>query len=255
MVKMINYLYDGSFDGLLTAVYENYYEEKAQGIFPEAAYQITIFTPSKTVRTDPILAEKVYSAIENKISASSLQHIYYAYLASEANMETKILKYLQLGFKLGPQIDDLHTHPDVLPIRQATRKVSFEVERFLGLLRFKDAGSFLYAVLEPDHNILLLLADHFADRLACERFIIHDRKRNLAVISNCKQWYLTDFTQDLDLSYSESENDYQELWKTYFTRIGIDNRKNQKLQNQFVPQRYRRNLIEFQPSYPSEKSE
>lgn len=255
MVKMINYLYDGSFDGLLTAVYESYYEEKAQGIFPEADYQFNIFIPSITIQTDLMKAEKVYRAIAKKISDSSLKQIYYAFLSNETEKETKILKYLQLGFKLGPQIDDLHAHPDVLPIRQATRKVSFEVERFLGFLRFKDAGSFLYAVLEPDHNILLLLADHFADRLACERFIIHDRKRGLAVIANCKQWYLTDFTQDMDLSCSESENDYQELWKTYFTRIGIENRKNKNLQAHFVPQRYRSNLIEFQSGPPSWKSE
>lgn len=243
---MINYLYDGSFDGLLSAIYASYYEEKAQGIYPEATYQINIFTPSKIVKTDPILSGKVYAAIEMKISGSSLKQIYYTFLSNEANRETNILNYLQLGFKLGSQIDNLHAHPDVLPIRQATRKVSFEVERFLGLLRFKDAGSFLYAALEPDHHILMLLADHFADRLACERFIIHDRKRNLAVISNCKKWYLTDFMQDMDLSYSESENYYQELWKTYFTRISIETRKNAKLQAHFIPQRYRHNLIEFQ---------
>ena len=36
---MIDYLYDGTFEGLLTCIYENYYTEKASGIFREEAYQ------------------------------------------------------------------------------------------------------------------------------------------------------------------------------------------------------------------------
>ncbi|UWG97702.1 TIGR03915 family putative DNA repair protein [Dehalobacter sp. DCM] len=246
---MIDYLYDGSFDGLLTAVYASYYEEKAQGIFPQAAYQNNFFVPSRTVETDLVKAEKVYHAIERKISDLSLKHIFYTYLSNEANKETKILNYLQLGFKLGRQIDDLHAQPEVLPIRQTARKVSFEAERFLGLLRFKDTGSFLYAVLEPDHHILILLADHFADRLAQERFIIHDRKRGLAVVSNCQDWYITDFPEEIGFTYSEQEKDYQELWRLYFSQISIENRKNKKLQTQFVPHRYRRHLTEFTTGY------
>ena len=32
-MSMIDYLYDGTFEGLLTCIYENYYTEKASGIF------------------------------------------------------------------------------------------------------------------------------------------------------------------------------------------------------------------------------
>ena len=38
-MSMIDYLYDGTFEGLLTCIYENYYTEKASGIFREEAYQ------------------------------------------------------------------------------------------------------------------------------------------------------------------------------------------------------------------------
>jgi len=244
----MDYLYDGSFDGLLTSIYYSYYEQRAQGIYPEASYQFNMFTPSTVIQSDPVLAARVYDAIDRKISVYSLMQIYYVYLSNNTAKENLILKYLQLGFQLGPKIDSIHSHPEVLPIRQTAKKVSFEAERFLGLLRFTDTRSYLYSALEPDHNILILLADHFADRLAGERFIIHDKKRSLAIICNKKDWYLSDFSEEAAIPDSETEQLYQELWAKYFTRISIENRKNKKLQSHFIPQRYRHNLVEFRKS-------
>ncbi|RNC28663.1 MAG: hypothetical protein AWM53_01323 [Candidatus Dichloromethanomonas elyunquensis] len=246
----MDYLYDGSFEGLLTAIYLNYYEEKALGIYPEANYQYAILTPYKVVQTDSLQAAKVYEAVENKISRETLRLIYYVYLSSHPRKENLILTYVELGFKLGAKIDGYHTHSDVFPIAATARKVSLETHRFLGLLRFSEAKGFLYAVFEPDHNILVLMAEHFSDRLAGENFIIHDRKRNLAVIYDQKEWVLTDFQVDKDFQITDSEAFYQGLWTAYFNHIAIDNRKNKKLQAHFIPQRYRHNLVEFVKSFP-----
>lgn len=245
----MDYLYDGSFDGLLTAIYQSYYEEKADGIYPVDNYQYSLLTASRQVATVPELAAKVYDAVERKISPQALRRVYYVYLANHPQKENLILKYLRLGFKLGPEVDSYHTHPAVLPVQELAKKVSFEAHRFYGLLRFAEARNYLYAALEPDHNILILLADHFADRLKQENFIIHDKKRNLAVIYDRKDWYLTDFPQEAKILISEQEAFYQELWTRYFTQIGIENRKNKRLQAHFVPQRYRHNLVEFTKSY------
>ncbi len=250
----MNYLYDGSFEGLLTAIYLNYYEDRAKGIYPENQYQLNLITPSRIVTTDLSLVAKVYDAIECKISPASLRHVFHVYLSNHPHKENLILNYLQLGFKLGPRLDSYHTHPDVLPVQEMSRKVSFEVHRFLGLLRFAEAGNYLYAVLEPDHHILILLADHFAERLAKENFIIHDRKRHQAIIHNQYEWYLTDFPADASIRITESEVYYQELWTKYFSRIGIESRRNHKLQSHFVPQRYRKNLVEFRNFHGSWKN-
>jgi hypothetical protein len=76
----MNYLYDGSFDGLLTAIYYSYYEEKADGIYPLDNYQYSLFTPSRVVQADHSLAGKVYEAAEKKISSEFLKQVYYVYL-------------------------------------------------------------------------------------------------------------------------------------------------------------------------------
>jgi probable DNA metabolism protein len=244
----MEYLYDGSLDGLLTCIYLNYYQEPAAGIYQQEYYHPTLMVDNILAVTDPVLAARVYEAIPAKISEDALNLIYHTYLSSAANKENLILRYLRLGFRMGPKINLYHSHPDVYPLQKAARQVTLEVHRFLGLLRFADTGRFLYAALTPDHNILPLIADHFADRLAHERWIIHDQKRKLAVVydgSAQPHWYLTDFSRHLLPSLPKKEQYYQQLWQLYFNEIAIETRCNPRLQSHFVPLRYRSHLTEF----------
>lgn len=251
----MDYLYDGSFDGLLTCIYHNYYLETADGVYLSDSYQPSILSTSRTVVTDPCLASRVYKAIEDKLSEESLHNIYHAFLSQCPDKENIILDYVRFGFRIGSRIDSYHTHPKVQPLHKMARKVTLEVHRFLGLLRFADNGRFLHARVAPDHNILTMLADHFAERLKNERWVIEDEKRNLAAIydgpsrpkrSRQRHWYIIFIERPLEYS-EEVEDPYQELWKLYFSRITIDSRRNPKLQTQFVPKRYRKNLLEFEP--------
>ncbi len=259
----MDYLYDGSFEGLLTCIYYNYYGEKASGIYRQEDYQPTLMIDSTEVITEPLLAARVYKAIEYKISKTSLDLVYHTFVSCTSNKENLILNYLRLSFRLGSRVDLCHTHPDVYPLRKAAHKVTAEVHRFLGLLRFADAGNFLYAVLSPDHYILPLIADHFADRMAGERWIIHDQKRSLAVVYDGhhtdedksgpeRKWYITDFPHPGPLPLSQNEQYFQELWQLYFDKISIESRRNPRLQAQFVPYRYRNNLVEFKTSFHKE---
>lgn len=253
----MDYLYDGSFDGLLTCIYYHYYQEAADGIYARESYQPSLLVESGLVCSNPDYAARVYKAIEEKISEAALARVYYAFLSSCPGKENIILNYLRLGFRMGSKIDFYHSHPQVHPLHKIACQVTREVHRFLGLLRFADQGKFLYASLAPDHDILPLIADHFADRMANERWIIHDLKRNIAVIYDGqnppeerrapqRRWYLTGFDHQLDSSGPE-EDRYRELWKLYFAGISIDSRRNPRLQTHFIPLRYRQHLPEFEP--------
>lgn len=239
------YLHDGTFDGLLTCIYYHYYENKAEGIYSRKVYQEHLFEQSLDVSTNPYYARKVYNGIIQNISYETLKHIYYVFLSNEYEKDTLILKYIELGFRQGKEVNCLLTHEKVYPIHRLFQKVSMERHRFLGLLRFMDIDGILYGAIEPDHDIVTLLVSHFADRLKNQRFIIHDQKRNKAVIFEEKEWYLTDFVLPKNISISNRELFYQELWKKYFQQISIENRVNPKLQRQFVPVRYRNHLPEF----------
>ena len=75
---MVDYIYDGSFDGLLTVIWHHYYTDRAAGIFTEDRYQPSFLQGSMRVETDPAKADKVYRAIRQKITAHDLRSVYRA---------------------------------------------------------------------------------------------------------------------------------------------------------------------------------
>ncbi len=242
----MDYLYDGSFEGFLTCVYFHYYKEKASGIFTSENYQPNMLNTFTEIKTDAEKSAKVYEAIKNKISPYDLQRVYRIFRSTVYNKEMLLLNYIRLGFKEGSKISLLHGSPYVSPVEKAEKKVTNEVHRVLGLLRFSVLeGNVLYAVLEPDHDILEFMANHFTDRYKNDPFIIHDKKREKALIAHQKEWYITDFTEDGLPSFSKDEQEYRELWKKYFKTIAIKERTNPRCQKNFMPVRYWKHLTEI----------
>ncbi|MCT4596506.1 MAG: TIGR03915 family putative DNA repair protein [Vallitalea sp.] len=239
------YLYDGTLNGLFTCVYQHYYCEKATGIYCDEVYEKNLFEEEVLVETDEDKAMKVYNGIINKISHEAMKHVYYTYLSCEYKKDCYILGYLEYGFKVGYQVDNDHTHKYVHEVHKLSSKVAKEKHLLLGILRFQEVGKGLYAYVTPDNDVIELLAEHFADRLKNEQFIIHDRRRNKAVIYNKQDWFITDFHYNKNVMLSDREKDFQEMWKGYFEHIGIEERKNYKLQRRYVPTRYHKNIVEF----------
>jgi len=243
---MADYLYDGTFEGFLCCVYAHYYNEKATGIFQKEHYVPNLINKAYEVQTDATKAVKVYDAIEGKISKHDIKRVYRVFLSSIEDKEVKLLDYIVLGFKHGSKIRLLHGKSPVFDVQQIERKVSFEVHRLLGLIRFSVLqGDILYAPIEPDHDVCELLAEHFCDRFKNDPFIIHDKKRSKALIARNGDFYISEFTS-FDLpAFSDDENEYQKLWKNYFEVIAIKERTNPRCQKNFMPIRYWKNLTEM----------
>ncbi|HIU25940.1 MAG TPA: TIGR03915 family putative DNA repair protein [Candidatus Copromorpha excrementigallinarum] len=243
---MLDYLYDGTFEGLLTCVHHHYYTDRASGIFRGEYYQSNMLGGFMEVETDPHKAAVVYEAVERKISSYDLKRVYRAFLSEEDNKEMKILRYLVLGFREGGRISMLHGNPVVFDLQQAEYKVTREVDRMLGLLRFSAVkGGILYSAIEPDNDILELIAGHFCDRLKNDPFIVHDLKRKKALIAYRRQWYISAFEEKDTPEAAEDEIKYRRLWKSYFENIAIKERTNPRCQKNFMPVRYWKHLTEF----------
>ncbi len=243
---MLHYIYDGSFDGLLTGIYEAYYRrENPEDIVPEDSMEENFLVQKVFISTDGEKARRVYEAIESKISEEALRRVFYAYLSELSGHGISILKYLQLGFKLGPQVDLNLSNDIVLKMDRINYKVSMEKHRMLGLIRFKQLeNGILYSSIEPDHNIVGLLAPHFTSRLMNENWAIHDIKRGIGVLYNKKEWIIKDIEVTDSLMVQEDEEEYQELWKAYFKSIAIQSKINPKLQKRNMPMRYWKHLVE-----------
>lgn len=243
---MVDYIYDGSFDGLLTVIWHHYYTDRAAGIFTEDRYQPSFLQDSMRVETDPAKADKVYRAIRQKITAHDLRSVYRAWLSCDPEKEIKILRYVVLGFKLGHRTFALHSDPVVADFQAILKKISQEQERMMQFVRFSVMeGDILYARIEPDNDVIELAAPHFCDRFHRERFIIHDVGRNKAVIASNGRWLVSAFALSEAPKASAEEKNFRQLWKTYFDHIAILERTNTRCQNNFIPDRYRKHLTEI----------
>lgn len=241
------FVFDSSFEGLLTSIYEAYYsDKKPEAIYSSLSYEHNLFDNTIKIETDLDKFQRVYNAIEKKISKESLRKIYYCYLSETKESSNLIFSYIRMGFKIGKDIE-LHKNNDVvLGIDKLSKRVSLEKHRFTGFVRFKEVNDVLYSSIEPDFNIVGLLGNHFKNRLTNEYFIINDVKRNIALIYNKEDYYLTSLDNDMK-SILESTNDtgdYSSLWREYFKSTNIKERANSRLQKRSMPIRYWKNLTE-----------
>jgi probable DNA metabolism protein len=244
---MINYIYDGTFEGLLCVIFEIYNNKQIpNAIYTKGKVQSSLLYDSMDIITDLKKSDRVYKGIKNKISNHALKHSYYVHLSEYEKKEILIYQYFKMGFDIGKDVDRLKFDNIVLKVHEISRKVTCEAHRMLGLLRFSNLyQDIYYAVFEPDNNILNLISDHFAKRMSDQRWIIHDKARNIASIYNKESWIITDFNLDEKIIYSNKEKDLQAMWKKYYDTIGIKERKNSKVRNQYMPKRYWRNLTEM----------
>ena len=243
---MIVYIHDGSFDGLLTCIYEAFYSKiKPEEIVAQEDYIENFLAEKKYIKTDIEKAKRVYNAIEEKISYQSLKRVFYTYLSEMPGTGIMILKYLQLAFKMGKEVDLNLANEDVLNIDKISKKVAKERHRISGILRFKKIkNDILYAQVEPDHNVIALVAPHFIDRLRAENFIIHDTKREIGVFYNKKEWLVKSIEKPDPFLVKDTEEIYEDLWRVYFDSISIKTKTNPKLQKINMPMRYWKHLTE-----------
>lgn len=244
---MLYYIYDGSFDGLLTAIYDAYYEKDS----PEQIISDNIFIDSfliekRVIQTDEVKSRKVYEAIIHKISKDALSNIMYAYLSEHEYAGIYILEYLRFGFRVGSIVDSYLSDDRIHHIHSLVTKVTREKHLLLGILRFRLLqNNIYYAPMEPHYNTTCLLGAHFADRMPDQRFVIHDVKRNYGVFYDTTKWFMSPIEINKDIQFHEQEPFYQELWKQYFESITIKDRINPKLQSNFMPKRYWKYLVEM----------
>ena len=246
----MHYIYDGSFDGLLTVIYEHAYTEKAEEISIEGSDMQLSLGSVMHVAADTVKSEKVASALEKKVSPAALRRAYRAYLTAEDGREMDILEYVFLAFKIGRDVDRLHGDPIVRRIDVLNHKVSWETEKFLGILRFSviadDSGrEVLYAPIKPNCDIIQAFMPHFLNRYRQEPFIIHDVGREKAAFAENGEWIMRQLSKDFSPEYTKDELQYQQLWKNYFKTAGISQRTNPQLQKHFVPTRYWQYMTEL----------
>ena len=250
---MTRLVYDGTFEGLLTAVYE-IYERKLTQVKMERgeSYTSAIFENLVKVMTDNIRAERVLSGLRQKLSPNGVQRLYIAHLAGIENDDDTIVGFIRYVFDTDQNIEDDYSNRYVLRVSEIVgmmRREKHRMEAFVRFQKLKDET--FYSAIQPDFNVLPLLIKHFKNRYADQKWIIYDIKRNYGLYYNLHdtEFISLEFSSvknpgNVVTAFNEDEEIYQHLWKNYFTSVNIPARKNTKLHLRHIPKRYWKHLTE-----------
>ncbi|MEW2922160.1 TIGR03915 family putative DNA repair protein [Muricauda sp. ANG21] len=246
-------IYDGSFNGFLTAVFVAFDEKlNVADIQKNSECQNGLFSETETIFTNVEKAKRVWNGVRNK-SHNAIANVYFAFLSETEGVELMLYTYIQklMAAKSGKQLD--YSDGIVLHISQLARKVGREKHRMEAFVRFQLTKDDIYfANIEPDFDVLPLISKHFRDRYADQQWLIYDVKRKYGIFYNLDHVEMVSLNLK-DIHYNKTvkgdafkteEYDYQTLWNDYFKSTSIKSRINPKLHTQHVPKRYWKYLSE-----------
>lgn len=245
------YRYDGSYEGFLCAVvmclecgvehpeFMRDGDNHDTGLFAAETFQVaTLRDVALTFRKRFIL----------KVSQESFATARYAFHSQKDGIERLLWNYFKLGLEAGGRLSGMLAVEPVFTVNRIARQVSHEAHKFKGFVRFREVeAGFLYATIEPQADILPLIAPHFIERVGDRPWMIHDIQRSQAAVYDLKLWRLI---KNIELNskpgVTDAEQNFTSLWQRYFDCHAIAERHNPRLQQKHIPLRYRKHLTEFQ---------
>ncbi|TWR31476.1 DNA metabolism protein [Mucilaginibacter pallidiroseus] len=246
-------LYDGTFEGLLTAVFEIYEHKLGKvNLLRKEHYTETMFDAVMDVVSDEARATRVLGGLKKKLSGMGVQRLYAAHLSGMDREENNYIGFIRYVFDSSENVEEDYGNRYVMRVSEIVRMVRREKHRMEAFIRFQKLqdGTY-YSVIEPDFNVLPLLMKHFRNRYADQKWIIYDIRRKYGMYYNLHdvEYINIDFAEtnkasDIDGVLSEDEGLYQHLWKNYFKSVNIQSRKNTKLHVRHIPKRYWKHLTE-----------
>ena len=176
---MTVYVFDGTMDGLLTAVFDAFaLKDSPEAVLTEGDALPLFCERTYTVHTDEEKARRVWAGLEKQLSRETMKLISVSWLAELSELNAHLFRYICKVFRQG-DIARNFADPDVLAVTNIARRVLHEQLRMKQFIRFQKAkdGTYL-AVVSPDHNVLPLVIDHFQDRFNDQPWLIYDAKRH-----------------------------------------------------------------------------
>ena len=257
---MTVYIFDGTMDGLLTAVFDAYALKEQPEELLKSGDALPLFCDrTYQVNTDEEKAQRVWTGLEKKLEREALKLISVSWLSELPELSTPLFHYIYKVFQQG-DISRNFADPDVLTVTNIARKVLHEQLRMKQFIRFQKAkdGTYL-AVVSPDHNVLPIITDHFSDRFNDQPWLIYDAHRHYGFYYDghaapIRITFENEFAVPFSLENGKLNEDIlssddqllQDLWRTYFKAICIKERMNPRKQLKDMPRRYWKYMTEKQ---------
>ena len=238
-------VYDRSFEGFLSLVYEVYYKKlKPTKIYKTLPNEI-IFEEILEIQTSEENSTKVLKAIKTKFPKPIVEKILNIFMCDSRAFEVALLEFIIIGFKDTKQLFNIN-NSSVFYLSNLEKELFKNVHKMYAFVRFEELDDdTLYAKLECKFNVVYFLAKHFLKRFNNQNFIIHDINRKIAFIKTKDDYSIQEVAFFDEPNYSTNEEKFQKLWKRFFKGVTIEERINPKLQQQLVPLIYRTYMSEF----------
>ncbi len=255
-VSNIAYVYDGSTEGLLSAVFLAYANhENPQDIIREGAFQLRLDQSTVYIETNTQHAERVRKGVIRKSNKIVWEIILDASLSDDPQAGTAIYRLIRLIMsrpaKQNAYIRNELTDPIVGPVLKLHHAVRNERHFMQELLRFEHFDNDLwFAKCNPNANVVPLLMDWFSARFNTQQFVIYDEVHNIAGIYDGESWVLAE-TNELDLpAHSSDEAVMQSAWKRFYDAVSIPARYHPELRRQHMPKRFSKNILQVRDEAP-----
>jgi probable DNA metabolism protein len=185
--------------------------------------------------------------LKKHVSGYMLSQVWFALLASDHDaryVDLALWHTLASVWKQGCSAEADLADEHVNAVLKAALRTGGEYNKYLGLVRFRDVGGIFYSELEPECDVLTLLADHFSGRLPGQSWVLHDLRRKKAAVHDGRGWFIT----NIDLSQippsTEEDQRYQELWREFYRSTTTRQRLNAVVQRGHMPKKYWKYLVE-----------
>ncbi len=255
-MESVHYYYDSTFDGFLSVVFYAFERnQQVQKIEKEGAGVQDLFSETVAVPTETAKAERVWKGLVKKTSAKNARLVQLAFMSELTDVEMLLWRYLRKVFtSQHPDFYQNMLDEDVYNLMQTARKVTKEAHRFQGFVRFQQtADNIFFAPIDPEHDILPLLIQHFKSRYADQQWVIYDTRRKYGIYYDLKEVSEVQIENpEADLQTGQlnedvkdkREDDYVALWQRYYNSVNIASRENKKQMTRLMPRRYWKYLPE-----------
>lgn len=252
---MTVFIYDKTFEGLLTAVFDAYVRRSFPDALRMEGEPLPLFCEETvTIYSDPQKADRVWKGLQKKLSAIPLSMLTMSWLSELPEVDMLLFRYIRKAIDAPRSIEMNFGDPDVLALSKIWKKVSGERHHIMQFLRFQKAADGTYfSAVEPIYNVLPLVVPHLQNRFGDQRWLIYDMRREYGYYYDLKETTEVRFEQKeahlLSGFLSEEIMDkdeklFQQMWKEYFKTIAIKERINPKLHRQHMPARFWKYMTE-----------
>lgn len=282
--ESVAYVYDGSFEGLLSAIFASYaLHENPSDVVSEGMLQPRLGQCISNIETNIDHAKRVRQGIRKKCGNFAFRNVLKASLSSDPNAGTAAYRFVRYAMdehknaakacskcrknatckakndmgkcpkRRSRAISDI-THPDVEPLFKIARSVSDEAEKIRQFARFEhirtDDMDFWLAKVNPRDSVVPLVMNHFVERFNIQAFMIYDEVHNLIGVYDGESQYFVQPDSVSELlgidTLASDEATMQNAWKRFYHVLSVEARYNPELRRQLMPKRFWKNLTEMQ---------